>query len=48
MPNQSIYRPHFSTRFINFIQSRKLAIIGFIFLFTALKWGAFLSPFRQY
>jgi modulator of FtsH protease HflC len=48
MPNQSIYRPHFSTRFINFIQSRRLAIIGFIFLFTALKWGAFLFTVHQY
>jgi membrane protease subunit HflC len=48
MPNQSIYRPHFSTRFVDFIQSRKLAIIGFIFLFTALKWGAFLFTVHQY
>jgi membrane protease subunit HflC len=48
MPNPSIYRPHVSTRFLSFIQSPILAVIGFIFLFTALKWGAFLFTVRQY
>lgn len=48
MPDESIYRGHFSTRFIEFIQSRRLALIGLIFLFTALKWGAFLFTVHQY
>ena len=48
MPNQSIYRPHFSTRFVGFMQSPFLAILGLIFLFTGLKWGAFLFVVPQY
>jgi membrane protease subunit HflC len=44
----SIYRPHFSNRFVDFMQSRVLAIIGLIFLLTALKWGALLFVVRQY
>ncbi|MBA3960321.1 MAG: protease modulator HflC [Chthoniobacterales bacterium] len=44
----SIYRPHFSTRFLEFVQSRTLAIIGFIFLITALKWSAMLFTVHQY
>jgi membrane protease subunit HflC len=43
-----IYRPHFSTRFVAFMQNPVLAIIGLIFLFTALKWGTFLFTVRQY
>src|SRR5690242_6506534 len=48
MPNQSIYRPQFSTRFIDFMQSWKLAIVGIVFLFTGLKWGAFIFTVKQY
>ena len=44
----TIYRPHFSTRFIGFIQNPVLAIIGLVFLFTALKWGALLFTVHQY
>src|SRR6476660_10532615 len=43
-----IYRPHFSTRFVAFMQNPVLAIIGLIFLFTALKWGALLFTVHQY
>jgi membrane protease subunit HflC len=48
MPNQSIYRPHFSTRLIGFMQNPILAILGVVFLFTGLKWGAFLFTVHQY
>ncbi len=48
MPDQSVYRPYFSTRFIGFVQSPVLAILGLIFLFTGLKWGAFLFTVHQY
>ncbi len=48
MPNTSIYRPHFSTRFIGFVQNPVLALIGVIFVFTALKWGALLFTVHQY
>jgi modulator of FtsH protease HflC len=44
----TIYRPRFSTRFIGFIQNPVLAIIGLVFLFTALKWGALLFTVHQY
>ncbi|MEO5754796.1 MAG: protease modulator HflC [Chthoniobacterales bacterium] len=47
MPND-IYRPHFSTRFVRFVQSPLLAIIGVVVLFTALKWGALLFTVYQY
>lgn len=43
-----IYRSHFSTRFIGFMQNPVLAIIGVIVLFTALKWGALLFTVYQY
>src|SRR6476660_3172301 len=43
-----IYRPHFSTRFVAFMQNPVLAIIGLIFLLTALKWGALLFTVHQY
>ncbi len=48
MPNDSLYRPHFSTRFVGFMQNPILAIIGIVFLFTALKWGALLFTVHQY
>jgi modulator of FtsH protease HflC len=51
MPNEhpnSIYRPQFSTRFIGFMQNPALAIIGLLFLLTALKWGALLFTVHQY
>ncbi|HEY2712699.1 MAG TPA: protease modulator HflC [Chthoniobacterales bacterium] len=48
MPNGTIYRPHFSTRFIGLVQNPVLAIIGVIVLFTGLKWGAFLFTVHQY
>ena len=48
MADQSVYRPYFSTRFIGFVQSPVLAILGLIFLFTGLKWGAFLFTVHQY
>ena len=50
MPNDlnSIYRRQFSTRFVSFMQNRVLAIIGLIFLLTALKWGALLYIVPQY
>jgi membrane protease subunit HflC len=44
----TIYRPHFSTRFVGFMQNPVLAIVGAIFLLTALKWGALLFTVRQY
>jgi len=44
----TIYRPHFSTRFVGFMQNPVLAIIGIIFLLTALKWGAILFTVNQY
>ena len=44
----TIYRSPFPTRFIELLQSRTLAIIGLIFLLTALKWGALLFVVRQY
>ncbi len=44
----SIYRPHFSTRFVAFMQNPVLAIIGLVFLVTALKWGALLFVVHQY
>ena len=44
----TIYRPHFSTRFVGFMQNPILAIIGLIFLLTALKWGALLFTVHQY
>src|SRR5207302_10760969 len=44
----NIYRPPISTRYIEFLQSRTLAIIGLLFLLTALKWGALLFVVRQY
>ena len=44
----TIYRPHFSTRFVGFMQNPVLAIIGVIFLLTALKWGTLLFTVRQY
>ena len=44
----TIYRPHFSTRFVGFMQNPVLAIIGLIFLLTGLKWGAFLFTVHQY
>lgn len=47
MPND-IYRSHFSTRFVRFVQSPVLAIIGVVVLFTALKWGALLFTVYQY
>ncbi len=43
----TIYRPHFSTRFVGFMQSPLLAIIGLVFLLTALKWGALLFTVHQ-
>jgi membrane protease subunit HflC len=43
-----IYRSHFSTRFVGFMQNPVLAIIGLVFLFTALKWGTFLFIVPQY
>lgn len=48
MPNDTIYRPHFSTRFVGFIQNPVLAVIGVIVLFAGLKWGAFLFTVHQY
>ncbi|HEY2800280.1 MAG TPA: protease modulator HflC [Chthoniobacterales bacterium] len=49
MPNEpSIYRRQFSTRFVSFMQNPVLAIIGLIFLLTALKWGALLFIVPQY
>jgi membrane protease subunit HflC len=51
MPNEypnSIYRPQFSTRFIGFMQNPVLALIGLLFLLTALKWGALLFTVHQY
>ncbi|MEP6976293.1 MAG: protease modulator HflC [Spartobacteria bacterium] len=47
-PLNSIYRPQFSTRFVGLLQHPALAIIGLIFLFTALKWGALLFTVHQY
>lgn len=47
-PMSSIYRPQFSTRFVAFMQNRLLAIVGLVFLFTALKWGALLFIVPQY
>ena len=44
----TIYRPHFSTRFVGFMQNPVLAIVGAIFLLTALKWGALLFTVHQY
>jgi modulator of FtsH protease HflC len=44
----TIYRPHFSTRFVGLMQNPVLAIIGLIFLLTALKWGALLFTVHQY
>jgi len=44
----TIYRPHFSTRFVGLLQNPVLAIIGLIFLLTGLKWGAMLFVIRQY
>jgi modulator of FtsH protease HflC len=44
----TIYRPHFSARFVGFMQNPVLAIIGLIFLLTGLKWGAFLFTVHQY
>jgi membrane protease subunit HflC len=44
----TIYRPQFSTRFIDFMQSRALALVGLVFLLTALKWGAMLFIVHQY
>ena len=44
----TIYRPHFSTRFVGLMQNPVLAIIGLIFLLTGLKWGAMLFVIRQY
>ena len=44
----TIYRPHFSTRFVGFMQNPILAVIGLIFLLTALKWGALLFTVHQY
>lgn len=51
MPNDTAagrYRPHLSTRFVAFVQRPALAIIGFVFLVTALKWGALLFTVHQY
>lgn len=48
MPNESIYRPHFSTRLVAFVQNPVLAVLGVIVLFTGLKWGAFLFTVHQY
>ncbi len=48
MANESMYRGQFSTRFIGFMQSPVLAIIGLIFVFTGLKWGAFIFTVNQY
>ncbi len=48
MADESLYRSHLSTRFIGFIQSPILAIIGLIFVFTGLKWGAFIFTVYQY
>jgi membrane protease subunit HflC len=48
MANPSIYRPHFSTRFVGFMQHPVLAVVGVIVLFTGLKWGAFLFVVPQY
>ena len=42
----TIYRPHFSTRFVGLMQNPVLAIIGLIFLLTGLKWGAMLFVVR--
>ena len=47
-PMSSIYRPQFSTRFVAFMQNRVLAIVGLVFLFTALKWGALVFIVPQY
>jgi modulator of FtsH protease HflC len=44
----TIYRPHFSTRFVGFMQNPVLGIIGVIFLLTALKWGTLLFTVHQY
>ncbi len=44
----TIYRPQFSTRFVGFMQNPILAVVGLIFLFTALKWGALLFTVHQY
>ena len=44
----TIYRSPFPTRFIEVLQGRVLAIIGLIFLLTALKWGALLFVVHQY
>ena len=48
MANEPIYRSHLSTRFIGLMQSPVLAIIGLIFVFTGLKWGAFIFTVHQY
>jgi membrane protease subunit HflC len=49
MPNESeIYRRQFPTRYLDFLQSRLLALIGLIVLVTALKWGAALFVVHQY
>lgn len=51
MPNDSSagrYRPHLSTRFVGFVQRPALALIGLVFLLTALKWGALLFTVHQY
>jgi membrane protease subunit HflC len=48
MPNESIYRPHLPTRFVGFVQNPVLALLGVIFIFTAMKWGAMLFVVHQY
>lgn len=48
MPNESIYRSHFPTRFIAQMQSPLMSIIGLIVLVTALKWGSMLFVVHQY
>ena len=44
----TIYRSQLSTRYFELLQSRVLALIGLLFLLTALKWGALLFVVRQY